>query len=103
MTYEFLSSWVTQNWILCCGVWVVYKFMYPIKKGLTQPNHKEVGRYNTMHEARNETLKPLTRDHGFSPTPSWHEDEHGKYWVIEILTTAFRIIFVPVREDFFEK
>lgn len=102
MTYSYLLHWVSQNAILCCGVWVVYKFMFPLKAGLKTIMRRQ-GTYTTMHESRNETLKPLTRDHVFSPEPSWDEDEHGKYWVIRMVTTAFEIIFVPVREDFFDK
>lgn len=103
MSYSDFGTFFGFQWYLAAGVWVVYKFMFPIMKGIKPPKTKEVGRYKTMTEARNETLKPLTRDHGFSPEPSWEEDAHGKYWKIEILTTAFKIIFVPVREDFFDK
>lgn len=94
-------NWVFAN-PLWCGAWVVYKFMFPLKKGIKAVMAKKMGTYNTMHEARNETLKPLTRDHGFSPEPSWERDEHGAYWIIRIVTSAFEIIFVPVREDFFD-
>lgn len=95
-------DWVATHWILCCGTWVVYKFMLPLKSGMKSIMRRGQT-YNTMHEARNETLKPLVRDHGYSPEPSWERDEFGQYWVIRVLTSAFEIIFVPVNEDFFDK
>ena len=81
--------------------WTVYKFHKPLRKGIRSMTNKgPQGTYNSLNEALVKTKKGLIETHGDHEIRSrFEQDEHGKYWVIEVVTFFFHLIFVPVETD----
>jgi hypothetical protein len=95
---------IPVQWMLVMAGWVVYKFQYPIKRGVTKFRMRRMDRFNTMHEARNEMYKRALRDYPeHRVSAHWDRDKVGQYWVIKIITATVELVLVPVPEDFFEK
>lgn len=95
--FDFFFS---TQFVLVAGCWTVYKFWHPLNKLVKVPKPKKMGTYRSTNKARVETYKDLAHNHGGEvKKPIEDTDEFGKFWVIEVVTTAFQIIFVPVPAD----